>query len=610
MFSASKNSFSNRPPVLRTRKKKNPKTQHPAVKIPKGKKIFHDDGFLGGADESEASDEEFERSAVDSSSDSDDFDSFINMDDFPPDRDTIPWELEPTEFKANAMVPEQNETPKVNLQLGPDSDPIDFFLLIFDKKIIIDAVAATNQYHRAKPSHKQGLIPHGKVWKDIQDYEMARFLGLLYLMGILKKSVLRDYWSIDPLVETPSFRFTMTRDRFSDIANHFRLYEKSRMDRKDPLYKIRHFINQIIENSRKHYTPSRNLSLDESMISYKGRNRFKMYMPNKPTRFGFKAYVVADACSGFALSWEMHSFTKNNPFSLRDTIIRLLAPYRNSGFFVYMDRFYTSPEIVAELAQQGINVCGTVLSARLCLPDSVREDINTLNHLEYKHFKAENQRFAVLRDGSKFVYLLSSFHGNFAVESMRTLRKRERKKDPTAAMLGVTKRKVVIPQMIVDYNKYMGGVDRLDQCISTYCYAPRTLKWQMRVFYYFLDIAMFNSYVIYKKKQQEAKRKSFLTHKEFRIEVIRSLIGINKLTSAKRIKLLMKAEAGELSKEFGCTLVSIEKPRECQICSGARNEYNKKIRTQFMCKTCQMPVCIRGCYDKHYREAELGKTNN
>jgi hypothetical protein len=57
---------------------------------------------------------------------------------------------------------------------------------------------------------------------------------------------------------------------------------------------------------------------------------------------------------------------------------------------------------------------------------------------------------------------------------------------------------ITIPLMIEKYNKYMGGVDKSDQLLqyhSSLCYA--TTYWKT-LFYHMLDVAVTNSFVLYK----------------------------------------------------------------------------------------------------------------
>ena len=47
--------------------------------------------------------------------------------------------------------------------------------------------------------------------------------------------------------------------------------------------------------------------------------------------------------------------------------------------------------------------------------------------------------------------------------------------------------------MIVQYNSYMGGVDKYDQLLVYYGYSHFTKKWWKRVFFQLLDVALTSS---------------------------------------------------------------------------------------------------------------------
>lgn len=55
------------------------------------------------------------------------------------------------------------------------------------------------------------------------------------------------------------------------------------------------------------------------------------------------------------------------------------------------------------------------------------------------------------------------------------------------------------PIEIARYNDFMSGVDRADQIISYYSCARKSTKWYKKVIFHLLDVAVWNSFYIYKK---------------------------------------------------------------------------------------------------------------
>ena len=76
--------------------------------------------------------------------------------------------------------------------------------------------------------------------------------------------------------------------------------------------------------------------------------------------------------------------------------------------------------------------------------------------------------------------------------------------------------------MIVDYNKHMLGVDKLDQLMSYYCFLHKSVKWWCKVFFWILEVAVVNAYIIYKELALKRGVKP-MSHLAFRRRLIASL---------------------------------------------------------------------------------------
>ncbi|KAG8238352.1 hypothetical protein J437_LFUL017245 [Ladona fulva] len=54
------------------------------------------------------------------------------------------------------------------------------------------------------------------------------------------------------------------------------------------------------------------------------------------------------------------------------------------------------------------------------------------------------------------------------------------------------------PTCILEYNKYMGGVDRADMYLAYFSVLRKTMKWTKKVVLWLISSALFNSFVVYK----------------------------------------------------------------------------------------------------------------
>ena len=104
----------------------------------------------------------------------------------------------------------------------------------------------------------------------------------------------------------------MKRNRFSLVLRFLHLNDSTQYIRKgepghDPLFKLRPFIEPLFRCFQDSYTLSKEICVDESIIGYKGRLHFIQYMPKKPTKWGMKAYILADSQTGYLYNWYLYA---------------------------------------------------------------------------------------------------------------------------------------------------------------------------------------------------------------------------------------------------------------------------------------------------------------
>ena len=163
--------------------------------------------------------------------------------------------------------------------------PVGYLFLFISADVIAHIVTKTNRYAQ-QFIKSQTLKENSRVhkWKPVARKEMLLFLGLLLLMGIIKKPEIAQYWSSHPLLSTSLFGCVIIRDRWQLILKflHFTDNENapSPIDpNRDRLYKIRILLNKLMFNFQTVYTPAINMCIDEELVMYKGQLFFKQYLP-------------------------------------------------------------------------------------------------------------------------------------------------------------------------------------------------------------------------------------------------------------------------------------------------------------------------------------------
>ena len=95
--------------------------------------------------------------------------------------------------------------------------PVDYFKLFFNDTIMQRIVHKTNCYYLQNP---MGKHQHMSNWQNVTFAEMYTFLAITMLIDLVHKNRIRDYWSTDPLLSTPSFGQYFTRNRYQDILHY------------------------------------------------------------------------------------------------------------------------------------------------------------------------------------------------------------------------------------------------------------------------------------------------------------------------------------------------------------------------------------------------------
>ena len=97
-------------------------------------------------------------------------------------------------------------------------------------------ITETNKFADTRSSQGCAMQSHVAPWKEVNLDEMKAFFSLCLLMGIVKKSVLKMYWSRNPMLETPFFTTIMPRDRFMQILRNLHFVDNSQQAHQNDHY--------------------------------------------------------------------------------------------------------------------------------------------------------------------------------------------------------------------------------------------------------------------------------------------------------------------------------------------------------------------------------------
>jgi len=177
-------------------------------------------------------------------------------------------------------------------------------------------------------------------------------------MGQVRKENIRDIWSTDPTISTPIFPHTMIRNRFESIWQAWHLSDNSQqIQHSGRLFKIWPMYAYFVQKFSSLYSPKQELSLDEAVIPWQGRLKFRTYNPGKITKYGVLERMECEALSGYICNMEIYSAEGKK---LEDTVLSLLDINLGQNHHVYQDNYYNSVRLAQTLLDRNMRVFGTM----------------------------------------------------------------------------------------------------------------------------------------------------------------------------------------------------------------------------------------------------------
>lgn len=264
----------------------------------------------------------------------------------------------------------------------------------------------TNLYQEQNPEPVREKM---KPWSPVTENELRTFFGLTINMGHIRKGALKDYWSEDFLLSTPLFGNIMPRNRYLQILRYLH-FANNEDAVNHPLKKVKPIIDDLKNKFSNTINPGRNLCVDESLLLWKGRLKFKQYLPLKRNRFGIKLFELVDCETGFLLDFIVYtgSNTDYDKFDLGvsgNIVAHFMKPYHHKGHILYIDNWYSSPQLAEFLHDRDTGVCGTVKENRKGMP-ALNAKLNR-GEIEVAH----NNIWLVIKwMDKKEVYVITTVH--------------------------------------------------------------------------------------------------------------------------------------------------------------------------------------------------------
>ena len=405
-------------------------------------------------------------------------------------------------------------------------------------------------------------------WKPTTRTEINAFIGLHIIAGTFKAAhrKLEELW--DDRNGHPIFRATMSCERFKQLKSAFRSDDPLRRDRSDPAAPVRACIAMLNAALEDLYSPGPFLTVDEQLIEFHGKVKFRRYIPTKPGKFGLLVYWLTDAQNSFPLKCLLHfgdgtltQEEKNASSSVPEAIVmHLTRPYLGRGRNVTADNYFVSSSLSQRLLESNTTLVGTLRNNKREVPAAAKCTRGRTKG-DTVHFYRGHQTLCSYWDKKKCpVILLSTQHGY---------------------QQNIVEGKGDIVQF---YNSTKSGVDTLDKVVRSYSSKRKCRRWPYALFFSMLDAAAFAAFCL--MKNATATNDSHYTFKlelgyEMTIPLVKMRASLPTLT--RKTMASMKLVGIYPTVHQQCTASSRGR---CHLC-----DRKKDIKVSKQCASCHHFVC-------------------
>lgn len=356
--------------------------------------------------------------------------------------------------------------------LGNSAGPKDVWNLLFSENMVGHLVQWTNVKLRSyrikfKRESRSEIV-------DTDSTEIRAFLGMLIYSAVFNC----NHESIRTIFATDGtgrdiFRCVMSKDRFAVLLTCLRFDNpETRLERRenDPTAPISYIFEQFIENCQNAYSVGQTVCIDEMLVSFRGRCKFKMYLPNKPDKYGLKLMCLTDARNGYLFNSYIYCGKDSDGQGLSEdekklskptqSVIRLAKPLFQTNRNITADNWFSSVELARTLRENGLTYVGTIKKNKREIPS---------NFLPNRRRPAGDALYGFTEDLTLLSYSAKKGKATILISSMH----HNRENDSESGK----------PSIICFYNQTKGGVDSLDEKCSKSSSRRRTQRWSMSVFF-------------------------------------------------------------------------------------------------------------------------------
>jgi len=461
-----------------------------------------------------------------------------------------------------------------------------------------------SRYTLVRTHHDRWVLrddrPSQRPWKPVTKMEMRAFLARRLRQAVMRSRLDRDDldWQDDTRLRASRITQHLTKTRCEQIKRFLHLADPRSQppadaETADRLYKVREFMNLLQAKWRHHYTCGPFMCIDESMIDFQGRCRFKTTMAKKHHPNGIKAFVGTDGDSYYVV-WVDYKTDKwdrrlTGLFEGTHIAMRMMRETDTLGTqrTLVCDDFYTSPQLFSLLLKHNTHGLGVLRTTRAPARVQCREGEYERGFFKCSYSEAAKMSVYAWQD-NRVVYFLTTCgadaHAVLGGGDVDTVQRW----DATAGK----RRAVPCPRIVKWYCAKMNGIDVTDQDIEycSMCGGHRRLyKWWKRIFYHLMDLTLHNARILQGQYVRAAGTGRLHSNREFREAVLMGML--EELDHFRRADAVVVVPRGCVARKIAAKtrngqLGAVTARRACLVCACDPTLRSSQKRCSTECAKC------------------------
>ncbi|KAJ8934490.1 hypothetical protein NQ318_012465, partial [Aromia moschata] len=376
--------------------------------------------------------------------------------------------------------------------------------------------------------------------------EIKALIEIYIISTALKDNHLSSDIMFDTNMCGKRYRATMSQKRFDFLTCCLRFDNKATRTERKELIAI---WEDFIDICRKSYKPSEYVCIYEQLVGFRGKCPFRMYIPNKPNKYGIKFDMLCDVATKYMIDAYPYrgKSTDTVGLSLSEfSVINLTKTIHGTHRNVTMDNWFTSIPLAEKLYKKPyqLTVVGTLRpKPQVPLHFHNKNDKNRQVSTSLFAFSPTNLSLLSYKPKqNKIVLLLSSMHPTMVInetsgkpkEQLILLTKcvkicvvigkqndghvdisRECCSTLFGFHEGVTlcsyvpkKNKAVILLSTMHSDAAVNDDNTMDQMVTRYTTQRPTQRWPLAMFFNILDVGALASYIIYYENNKMIRKKT------------------------------------------------------------------------------------------------------